>query len=340
MAAQRIRRGSTRRLAGLLAAAPVVAGLLLTGAARAETASERMSLSTSVQRGASGCQDPGAVCLPDGNYTIGLQNSNPGACRFDVTINWGDGSSQRFVLGPSRDASHHYAGPGIYTISINGVGTPLAPDTTCTGASGSIRVEVPAGADVIAAEVADLLGRISGLAGDAHKDLRRFLNTKHNKPSRKLERRVGKVVHDARLAKRLQADLRELDVPKQGDVVYPCPTARRPAQRRDCAGEVAEKLEDLWGFLKAMRELADYPRYQRKRADQWYQTPEGQHTLDTLAWREGFANGRTPERGDYARLTDEQKDIIASQAQVYDGAINKALRDADKARKAGAEVVY
>jgi hypothetical protein len=339
---QRIRQGMKLRRGTGLGAALLVATacVLAAGPARAHADGERLSLAGSAQRGAPACQDPTAVCLPDGNYTIGLQNSNPSACRFDVRINWGDGSSASYVLGPSRDAAHHFAGPGVYTISVVGVGTPLAPETTCTGASGTIKVEVPVGADLLSAEVEDLLSRISGLARDSRNDLKRFLKTKHRKPSKKLERRVAKVVRDAREAKSLQGDYRDLDVPKEGDVVYPCPTSRPTRPARECAGEVAEKLEDLWGFLKSLRELADYPRYRRKRADQWYQTQEGRHTLDTLAWREGFAKGRTPEQGDYGRLTDAQKDVIASQAQVYDGAINKALQDAEKARRTGAEVVY
>lgn len=299
------------------------------------------ALTLSAQRGTPAeCQDASAVCIPDGNYTITVGNTNPAACRFDVTIVWGDGSTDIVVLGAGRDVSHQYTSPGVYTISVSGVGTPLGPEATCTGASGAIKVEVPVGGGAeLPPDVLELLGGIGGLVGDFDKHLKRFRKANHNKPSKKLEKRVDAIVRDGRLAKGLKGDFRELGLPKEGDIAFPCPASTRASKA--CPAEAAEKLEDLWGFLKSLTELADYPAYRRKRADAWYKhDPEGRSTLDKLAWREGYAKGRAPQDGDYARLNDEQKNVIASQAQVYNGAINKALRDAQKAGKAGAEVAY
>lgn len=326
--------------------------LLLTGTATFATASAASGAGTvagardgaafalSAQRGTPAeCQDASAVCIPDGNYTITVGNTNPAACRFDVTIVWGDGSTEKVVLGPSRDVSHSYTSPGVYTITASGVGTALEPGATCTGGSATIKVEVPVGGGAeLPPDVLELLGGIGGLVGDFDKHLKRFRKANHNKPSKKLEKRVDAIVRDGRLAKGLKRDFRELGLPKEGDIAFPCPASTRASKA--CPGEVTEKLEDLWGFLKSLTELADYPKYQRKRADEWYKHPEGRRTLDKLAWLNDYAKGRTPEAGDYARLTEKQKNDIASQAQVYNGAINKALRDAQKAGKAGAEVVY
>ena len=306
----------------------------LAPAASADPSSGRVSLE-SKRKGGGTCQDPSAVCLPEGVYTITIGNSNPAACRFDVDISWGDGASDHYVLGPGRDVSHQYTSPGVYTISVSGVGTPLEPEATCTGASGSIKVEVPEGAG-LSPEVEELLGGIVGLAGDFDRDLDKFLKLRLNKESKKLRKRVEELVRDGKQAKRLSKDYRRLDVAQEGDIVFPCP-ARPAAAKRACpgGGEVAEKLEDLYGFLQSLKELANYPAYQRKKADEYYETPEGKARMDFLTNREGFEN-----KTKYSELNDDQKQIIASQIQVHSGAIRKALRDAQKAGRAGTEVAF
>ena len=57
--------------------------------------------------------------------------------------------------------------------------------------------------------------------------------------------------------------------------------------------------------------------------------------MDFLTNREGFEN-----KTKYSELNDDQKQIIASQIQVHSGAIRKALRDAQKAGRAGTEVAF
>ena len=317
--------------------------IALASPANGDVTSGRLSLE-SAHKGTGTCQDPSAVCLPDGRYTITIGNTNPGACRFDVTVSWGDGTTEQYVLGPSRDVSHQYLSPGVYTVTASGVGTPLQPDATCTGGSGSVKVEVPEGVGVspevsdLSPEVSDLLGGIVGLASDFDQDLDRFLKLKLNKESKKLRKGVDELVRDGRLAKELRRDFRQLDVPQEGDVAFPCPAPQARAAKRACpaGAEVAEKLEDLWGFLSSLRELADYPAYQRKKADQYYQTQEGKARMDFLTNICGDCRGKT----EYSQLDDDQKQIIASQIQVHSGAVQRALRDAQKAGKAGTEVAF
>ena len=40
------------------------------------------------------------------------------------------------------------------------------------------------------------------------------------------------------------------------------------------------QLEELWGFLKSLLKLADYPKVQREKADRYYQTQEGKAVVD------------------------------------------------------------
>ena len=126
-------------------------------------------------------------------------------------------------------------------------------------------------------------------------------------------------------------------MPEEGGIVYPCPASRPMAPTRDCpGGEIVEKLEDLYGFLESLEELARYPGYQRKKADEYYRTEEGKARMDALTNLAGFPGNKTQ----YSQLNNEQKQIIASQIQVHSGAVRKALRDTQKAGKAGTEVAF
>jgi len=179
------------------------------------------------------------------------------------------------------------------------------------------------------------LGEVSGLAGSFAEHLKKFLNLKFSRESGKLRKRVDRLVRDGKEAKRLRGELRQLGVPEEGEIVYPCPAGR--AAKRACpGGEIVEKLEDLYGFLESLKELARYPEYQRKKADEYYQTQEGQARMDALTNLCGDCGGKTK----YSQLNEKQKQIIASQIQVHSGAVRKALRDAQKAGRAGTEVAY
>jgi hypothetical protein len=336
MNAARIGRMRHRGIGSLVALACAGAGVAaLAPTTEAREADGRMGLRGSAQRGpGAACANPSAVCLPDGVFAITVGNTNPAACRFDVDISWGDGSGDSFSIGPTRDVSHHYTSPGVYSISISGVGAPLEPGATCTGDSGTVTVEVPAAPEVT--QRAEQLGEVAGLAGAFAEHLKKFLKVKRNRESKKLRKRVDRLVRDGKAAKGLERDLRQLGLPEEGGVVYPCP-ASRPTARRACpGGEVAEKLEDLYGFLESLKELARYPEYQRKKADQYYQTQEGKARMDALTNLAGFPGNKT----EYSQLNGEQKQIIASQIQVHSGAVRKALRDAQKAGKAGTEVAF
>ena len=328
-----IRHRRIRVCVGLLLATAGSAAIATPGSA--DRATGRLAVSQIAERGTGGCQDPSAFCLTDGTYTVSVGNTNPAACRFDVTISWGDGATDSFSIGPSRDVTHHYTSPGVYTISISGTGTPLIADATCTGDSGSGSVEVPALPELAQKEA--LLGEVSGLAGSFAEHLRKFLKLKLNRESKKLRRRVDGLVRDGRLARELRRDAERLGLPEEGGVVYPCPTARPAASKRACTGgEVVEKLEDLYGFLESLKELARYPEYQRKKADQYYGTHEGKARMDALTNLAGFPG----DKREYSQLNDEQKQIIASQVQVHSGAVRRALRDAQKAGRAGTEVAF
>jgi hypothetical protein len=323
---------ATAALAGAAGTAPIDL-VAIAPAAHADPVSGRLALE-SAGKGSGTCQDPGAVCLPDGIYTITVGNTNPAACRFDVSISWGDGAADSFSIGPTRDVSHHYTYPGVYTISVSGVGTPLESGATCTGDSGTVRVEVPAAPEIT--QKAESLGEVSGLAGSFAERLKKFLKLKLNRESKKLRKRVDRLVRDGKEAKSLRRELRQLGVPEEGEIAYPCPAPRVTARRACPGGEVVEKLEDLYGFLESLKELARYPEYQRKKADQYYQTQEGEVRMDALTNLCGDCGGKTK----YSQLNDEQKQIIASQVQVHSGAVRKALRDAQKAGKAGTEVSF
>ena len=58
--------------------------------------------------------------------------------------------------------------------------------------------------------------------------------------------------------------------------------------------------------------------------------------MDALTNLAGFPGNKTQ----YSQLNNEQKQIIASQIQVHSGAVTKALRDTQKAGKAGTEVAF
>ncbi len=327
-------RGSRIRNRGVGAVLALVGVFVaLVPAAHADPASGRLALE-SARKGPGTCQDPAAVCLPDGVFTITVGNTNPAACRFDVSLSWGDGAADSFSIGPTRDVSHHYTRPGVYTISVSGVGTPLEPEATCTGDSGTVTVEVPAAPEIT--QKAEDLGEVSGLAGSFAEHLKKFLKLKLTRESKKLRKRVDRLVRDGKAAKSLERDLRQLGVPEEGGIVYPCPAPRVTARRACPGGEVVEKLEDLYGFLESLKELARYPEYQRKKADEYYRTEEGKARMDALTNICGNCGGETQ----YSQLEDEQKQIIASQIQVHSGAVRKALRDAQKAGRAGTEVAY
>lgn len=87
------------------------------------------------------CSGTADVCRPDGVFTIPWSNSNPSACRFDVTVTWGDGTST-FVpdVRSGQSTSHTYAGHGFFTASTSAVIT----GANCTFAAGSAVIEVPA----------------------------------------------------------------------------------------------------------------------------------------------------------------------------------------------------
>jgi hypothetical protein len=328
-----IRRRGLGSIVALACAGAAVAALA--PAARAGEANGRIGFETNASRGAgTTCVDPSAVCLPDGVYPITVGNTNPAACRFDVGISWGDGAADNFSIGPGRDVSHHYTRPGVYTITVSGVGTALEPGATCTGASGTVTVEVPAAP--VLTQKAESLGDVSGLAGSFAEHLKKFLKLKLNRESKKLRKRVDRLVRDGTEAKSLERELRQLGVPEEGGIVYPCPASRPTAKRACPGGDIAEKLEDLYGFLESLKELARYPEYQRKKADQYYKTQEGKARMDALTNIAGFPGNKT----EYSQLNDEQKQVIASQIQVHSGAVRKALRDAQKAGKAGTEVAF
>jgi hypothetical protein len=80
------------------------------------------------------------VCRPNGVFTITWSNSNPSACRFDVTVTWGDGSSS-FVpdVRTGQSTSHTYTGHGLFTASTSAVVT----GANCTFSAGSAVIEVP-----------------------------------------------------------------------------------------------------------------------------------------------------------------------------------------------------
>ena len=292
ISAEGIGRIRHRRL-GLIAAF-ACAGAAVAPAAEADEVRGRMGLELSAQKQTgTTCVDPSAVCLPDGVFTIAVGNTNPAACRFDVSITWGDGAAESFSIGPTRDVAHHYTSPGVYTISLSGAGTPLEADTTCTGDSGTITVEVPAAPEIT--QKAEQLGEVSGLAGSFAEHLKKFLRLRLNRESGKLRKRAGQPVRDGKAAKVQLRELRQLGVPEEGGIVYPCPASRPMAPRRDCPG--------------------------------------GELALTYLA---GFPGNKTQ----YSQLNNEQKQIIASQIQVHSGAVRKALRDTQKAGKAGTEVAF
>ena len=87
------------------------------------------------------CSGTADVCRPSGVFTIPWSNSNPSACRFDVTVTWGDGTST-FVpdVRSGQSTSHAYAGHGFFTASTSAVIT----GANCTFSAGSTVIEVPA----------------------------------------------------------------------------------------------------------------------------------------------------------------------------------------------------
>ena len=94
----------------------------------------------------------------------------------------------------------------MYTISVSGVGTPLEPEATCTGDSGTVTVEIPAAPEIT--EKAEQLGEVSALAGSFAEHLKKFRRLKLNRESRKLRKRVDRLVRDGKSAKSLERELR------------------------------------------------------------------------------------------------------------------------------------
>ena len=216
--------------------------------------------------------------------------------------------------------------PPQQTITISWTG-----NSSCVSYNGWITLRVGIAPDGKAGRA---LTKTVELAGDFRRDHRRLRRARHKKPNKKLKKAVKEIVRDGRKAKKLKKDYKKLALPKQGDVLVPCPVKRARRAERGCTDEVVEKAQDLWGFLKSLQELADYPKYQRKKADQYYKTPDGRQELDLRA-AQNFGRGKT-----YGELNADQKQIIASQAQVSDGAIKRALRDAQNAGKAGSQLAF
>jgi hypothetical protein len=98
----------------------------------------------------SSAQDPGCtgagICLSDGVLVITFSKTGDPSCRFDASIDWGDGSARTNVpnFQNGQQVTHTYS-PGVYTASITGSGSSPDPDVACTFTPSTLTIEVPIG---------------------------------------------------------------------------------------------------------------------------------------------------------------------------------------------------
>jgi hypothetical protein len=94
-------------------------------------------------------QDPGCtgagICLPDGLLTITFSKTGDPSCRFDATVDWGDGTRTNVPNFQNlQEVSHTYS-PGVYSVSITGSGSSPDPNVSCTFTPSDLIVEIPIG---------------------------------------------------------------------------------------------------------------------------------------------------------------------------------------------------
>jgi hypothetical protein len=92
------------------------------------------------------CVTPGAICLPDGDFTVTytVTITGSGDCAWTADIDWGDGTTDTVNYGDAGfTEEHHYTDPGLYDVSVTGSGVSTDPDGTCTFYPYSAEVEVP-----------------------------------------------------------------------------------------------------------------------------------------------------------------------------------------------------
>lgn len=65
------------------------------------------------------CTTTPDFCAPDGFIALTFRFvSTPDQCRYNVTVNFGDGTTEQFTNVNDFDFSHQYAQPGVYNLNI------------------------------------------------------------------------------------------------------------------------------------------------------------------------------------------------------------------------------
>src|SRR5262249_26103996 len=81
---------------------------------------------------AADCKDPSAHCIPSGQVTLTLsQTGTQGGCRFDGTIDWGDGHTDSSSSTQDTTARHTWAAAGVYDLGGPGTAPPTRRHTPC-----------------------------------------------------------------------------------------------------------------------------------------------------------------------------------------------------------------
>jgi hypothetical protein len=268
-----------------------------------------------------GCHTAADVCEPDHVFDVYFYNPAP-VCTYEITIEWGDRQQNKFMLTDTYSASHTYADPGVYNYLAS---SPPGSGPDCPSGEQRYTVEIPFSDGQ--------LGLISRVERAAHRFRRHFKPFKKaaKRRSAKLKRTTRRIVTDGKKAKTLRAQ-------------WQCPVS--PAARLNrCDGGLPTKseaqvdigkaqLQELWGFLKSLTKLANYPQAEREKADRFYQTNEGKFQMDLLSNQQFGKN--------YGQLNAQQKQDIAAHPDIQreSGAVNVLLDRARAAGKAGLQVEY